>query len=600
MSDKKHGAGSGLIGTVQKVWGPGPLQQAKMRGPSPDRIAFEPHFLGAKDSQVARALLSGRVEVAGLGQPVDPAGEAFWSVVPVRNEMFVRLHAFSWLPALLAPGGGQNDDPSSDLPDSAQRQALARTLFDRWIDHYERWSPDVWAPLVTAERLTQILCHQSVLLGQRALTERSRILNSLARQTRFLAQNAHKANAGTDQLITAIGLSIAALCIPGCAGALENGQELVRRELRLQMRSDGGHISRNPSTQLELALRLHMLRETYSGLGRNVPGFVRLGAERMGVMVRFFRLGDGRLAVFNGGYEDDPNCVEEVLGRIDADSPVTSVARYSHYQRVEAARTTLIADVGDRREPFSRRAFDGASAFEFSVGRARLVVNCGNGEAEGTTWFDALRQAAAHSTLSFEADAAPERSLFAPKTEHTRTEDIAGSLIEIFRPFSARLTGADTGPDPAAVARAHASGDPGHFRALYVAAGGDDIRGEDRISRLPEAFQPHWRLRFHLHPGVKASLARDNRSVLIVLRSGEGWRFRTDWPMLSLVPSVYFGGGSGPVQTQQIVLAPAPVSEKMQSDPADPAEGKPTVLDTEKPSDIMIRWAFRRLDHGRG
>ncbi len=599
MTEKKHGTGTGLIGTVQKVWGPGPLQQARMRGPSPDRIAFKPRFLGAKDTEVARALLSGRIRVAGLAQPVDPAGEAFWSIVPVRNEMFVRLHAFSWLPALLAPGSVQDSDPESDLPDTAQREALARALFDRWIDHYERWAPDVWAPLVTAERLTQILCHQAVLLGQRELTERSRILNSLARQTRFLAQNAHKATAGTDQLMTAIGLSMAALCIPGCVGALENGQELVRREMRLQMRSDGGHISRNPSTQLELALRLHMLRETYSGLGRNVPGFVRLGAERMGAMVRFFRLGDGRLAVFNGGYEDDPRCVEEVLNNIDADSPVTSVARYSHYQRVEAARTTLIADVGDRREPFSRRAFDGASAFEFSVGRSRLVVNCGNGEAEGSSWSDALRQAAAHSTLSIEGGAVPERSVFSAKTEHTRTEDIAGSLIEIFRPFSARMLGADSEPDTV-VARAHAAGDPGHFRALYVAAGGDDIRGEDRITHLPTILQPHWRLRFHLHPGLKASLARDNRSVLIVLRSGEGWRFRTDWPVLSLEPSVYFGGGSGPVQTQQIVLASAPAAEIVQPEPADPTMAVNTVLDTKNSYDIMIRWAFRRLDHARG
>jgi uncharacterized heparinase superfamily protein len=118
---------------------------------------------------------------------------------------------------------------------------------------------------------------------------------------------------------------------------------------------------------------------------------------------------------------------------------------------------------------------------------------------------------------------------------------------------------------------------PRHLRRLYLSAGGDDLRGEDVIFHPPEALARAWRIRFHLHPGVKASLARDGRSVILALPAREGWRFRTDAPVLRLEKSVYCGAGGLPAATEQIVLAPDGLE----------------VGDREA---IVVKWAFRRLD----
>jgi uncharacterized heparinase superfamily protein len=49
--------------------------------------------------------------------------------------------------------------------------------------------------------------------------------------------------------------------------------------------------------------------------------------------------------------------------------------------------------------------------------------------------------------------------------------------------------------------------------------------------------------RFHLEPGVQASLSRDKKSVLLRGASGRGWWFRTDAADVAIEPSVHFEQG---------------------------------------------------------
>jgi uncharacterized heparinase superfamily protein len=89
-----------------------------------------------------------------------------------------------------------------------------------------------------------------------------------------------------------------------------------------------------------------------------------------------------------------------------------------------------------------------------------------------------------------------------------------------------------------------------HARQLFLAADGDDLRGEDRLSgRSGQSFA----IRFHLHPQVQASLTQDGSTALLRLPSGVGWRLRSEGAVLSLAESVYLGAGTMR-KTQQVVL----------------------------------------------
>ena len=116
-----------------------------------------------------------------------------------------------------------------------------------------------------------------------------------------------------------------------------------------------------------------------------------------------------------------------------------------------------------------------------------------------------------------------------------------------------------------------------HVRRFYLAVRGDDLRGEDRLVGATAAVAAGWRLRFHLHPGVKASLARDNRSIILALANREGWRFRTNCRNISIERSIYCGAGGLPQSTEQIVISAG-------------------ALEEEHPGDMVVRWSFRRME----
>ncbi|HHN73242.1 MAG TPA: hypothetical protein ENK13_04045 [Thermopetrobacter sp.] len=69
-----------------------------------------------------------------------------------------------------------------------------------------------------------------------------------------------------------------------------------------------------------------------------------------------------------------------------------------------------------------------------------------------------------------------------------------------------------------------------------------------------------FRLRFHLHPGVQASPARDGGSVLLALPDRTVWRFTARGATLGIEDSVHLAAENGLRRTRQIVLE-APVTE---------------------------------------
>ncbi len=543
----RSGDGGGLIGRVRKAWGESLFYQAQLKGPAPDRLFHQPEDPRTPDADLAKSLVRGRIALGDEAVDCEGDLESLWDRARGGGLLYAYLQEFSWLVHLNAL-------------DEAGR-APARVLVKAWLDRYERWSAQAWTPYFTAERLIALCAHYPLILSGADPLWRSRVLTSMARQTRHLARTAHCAETGFERLMTALGLSVAGFCLPGCEGPAERGLEMVRRELRLQFRADGGHVSRNPSRQLKAALRLRTLAAAMAARGGQPPGFLRHMVVRASAMAVFFRCGDGGLAVFNGGYEDDGRAVLAAQKAVDADAAPADFARHSGYHRLSAARSLLIVDAAS--DAGERHAFKSAGSLHFSSGRARLFVNCGNGGHRSAEWRKALERRAAHTALSFEIS--PPVSF--GETVHRRAEEAQGQLLEIKRQIlTARTDNASC------------------MRRLYLSADGGDMRGEDAIFDAPRDLVANAVLRFHLHPSVRASLARDRRSVILLLPNKEGWRFKADCPQIQLEKSVYCGGGAAPAATEQIVLRP----------PAEIAEA-PGAADMSG-GRVAIRWALRRLD----
>ena len=114
-----------------------------------------------------------------------------------------------------------------------------------------------------------------------------------------------------------------------------------------------------------------------------------------------------------------------------------------------------------------------------------------------------------------------------------------------------------------------------HRRRLFLDIDGEDLRGEDVFVPEERKEQVGFVLRFHLHPTIKASLSRDQRSVILVTPGREGWRFQADKAALSLERSIYAGAQLKRQTSLQIVAQPYDLT-----------------------GSVQIKWAFRRMKEG--
>jgi uncharacterized heparinase superfamily protein len=99
-----------------------------------------------------------------------------------------------------------------------------------------------------------------------------------------------------------------------------------------------------------------------------------------------------------------------------------------------------------------------------------------------------------------------------------------------------------------------------HARRLFLDRVNDQLRGEDRLEpvgagagRRDKRRYAAFTVRFHLHPDARASLARDNKSVLIKGHSTVGWWLRSDAPEVSIEPSLHYEDGAAR-RSSQVVL----------------------------------------------
>src|ERR1051326_300130 len=512
------------------------LYRQRLLGPVPDRILFHPTDTRVRKLDEADGLIRGRFRLSGQRLDVRQ-GSVFDAAMP--GESFAAaLHGFDWLRHIEAAGG--------DLA-----RAFALKLTQQSLNRYARFTPFVWRTDIVADRLLNIFAHGRFFLPNSDLVWRSRLFVSLRDQAQFLARTMDEAPPGILRFKCAVALSLAGICF-GDGKLMANGLRRLSLAIDRDILPDGGHVSRSPAVLLEAYRLLTMVQEA----GDVVHPAVRGALDRIGPMLRFFRLGDGALAVFHGGNENDARTVEATLDGEDGMGRPLGHAPYSGYQRLACGRTVVLLDAGPPPSgSYSDKAHDGCLAFEMSTGAHRLIVNCGMAVGESNEWVTALRSTAAHSTLTLDDNSSASflSGRFA-KLLGPRLVD-GPALVETRRSEAAHGITVDANHDgylaPFGVV---------HQPRMPLSPRGTALTGSDRlIPAGPERSVRHARkvpfaIRFHVHPDVRVSIAQGGGSVILKLSTGEGWRFRIGSGALSVEESVYFGGGT-PRRCEQLVVS---------------------------------------------
>jgi uncharacterized heparinase superfamily protein len=470
-------------------------------------------------------LLRGEFEFGGGVRPLRPGA---WGESGGSTLVDAAAHGFTWLRDLRALG-----------TDAARLRA--RALVAEWMTSSQS-EPLAWRPDVMGARITAWLGHYDFFAATADDAFRQRLMTRLVSDARGLSAALPTEELDARALTALKGLIAAAVALPEHAGFLARALRFLPQEINRQILPDGCHAERSPAAQLAALQDLTEIRALLQAAQTQPPAALVSAIERMAPALRVMRHGDGGLALFNGSKEESSSLIDIALTQAGRVARSPAALSDGGFHRLQAGRSVLIVDCGAPPPAgVDRYAHAGTLSMELSIGRDRMIVNCGGFPAGNAAWRDATRATAAHSTLAVadvnSSELKPEGLGRRPAVVEAQRQEANGAhWLEASHDGWRKLFGVV------------------HRRRLYLAESGEDVRGEDVVEApTPQPFT----LRFHLHPDVNASLQQDGEAVLLRLRSGGGWRLRAEGARMSLEESIYLGGPT-PRRTEQVVLTGYP------------------------------------------
>jgi uncharacterized heparinase superfamily protein len=481
------------------------------------------------------ALLAGRFVV---GSETLALKDLDFGRVGAAGSLAEQLQGFSWL---------------RDLAAAASREKgarLAEAVIGRWLLAHGTKVDEAWAPHLWGERILFWTAYAPYILSSSDSGYRSALLNTLARGARHLDATADKAAPGIDRTTAWFGVVAAGLLVQGGVPRVARGEAGLSRALASAQFDDGGLISRSPFEQAQLVDRFGLLRACYLAAKETIPDGIEAAAQASLAALHGVMMGDGALSSWQGCGPGEASRLTALIDGCGMRARPLRQAKGWGYQRMSALGTILVLDAAP--PPPQKMVEQGSAstlAFELSDGAQRLVVNCGG---PGPLPNDlpqelaqGLRTTAAHSTLVLvdtnSTNILPDGSLGKGVEDVTidRTEDNDASRLEASHDGYVRTFGLV------------------HKRSLMLGNDGKELRGADQLiakGRKKIRESAPYAVRFHLAPGVEATITADGMGAILRSRGAPPWNFRCRGGNLATEESLWIDGRGRPHPVIQLVI----------------------------------------------
>jgi uncharacterized heparinase superfamily protein len=513
----------------------GSLLSRLRKNRQPLKLAAVPRDHVHGDRQRGEALLAGRLT---LGSATLPLAGLDFAAVGATGALATYLQGFSWL---------------RDLAAAAAREKgarLAEAVVGRWLLAHGARVDEAWAPELWGERILFWTAYAPYILSSADSGYRSALLNTLARGARHLDSTADKAPAGLPRVTAWCGVVAAGLLVQGGVSRVARGEAGLARALAAAQFDDGGIVSRSPFEQMLLVDRLGLLRGCYQAAKAIAPDGIEAAASASLAALHGVTMGDGALSSWQGCGPGEAARLAALIEGCGMRARPLRQARGWGYQRLSALGTVLILDAAP--PPAHKVAGRGSAstlALELSDGQQRLVVNCGGPGPLPTDLPDALvaglRTTAAHSTLVLadtnSTNIQPD-GLLGKGVEDVsidRREDNDASRIEASHDGYVRAFGMI------------------HKRSLMLGNDGKELRGADQLvpkGRKKIRDSAFYAVRFHLAPGVEATITADGMGAILRSKGAPPWNFRCRGANLTIEESLWIDGRGRPLRTIQLAI----------------------------------------------
>jgi uncharacterized heparinase superfamily protein len=512
-------------------------------GSQAEQLLLAPQELRTADPSFATELYNGHFGLAGRLAELN--AESPFEIEPPSESWERELYGFGWLRHLRAAG-------------SELSREQAKALVGDFIRLRRSIKGLAWQPDIVGRRVISWLANSVLILDSGEPQAYEEFLRALTAQLRYLSASYRDCPDGVPRLVNLMALIYAGLCIADQQSVVDRYTRPFCKELERQILPDGGHISRNSEALVELLLDLLPLRQCFVARDRAPPKELTDAIDRIMPMLRFFRIGDGTLARFNGCGPTPTDALATVLAYDDVEGSHVRSAVNSAYVRLNCGTMQLICDMGPAPAvSLSYNAQAGFLSFEMASGDAPMIVNCGTPSLDHQEWLPFARSTAAQSTLTFEDSSSGEFSSGVDGTPSVIGAPLVG-------PANAQATLSDQG-DNLRIKGQHdgylSRYGVSHARQFLIPQTGKLISGEDKLTAPKGLSSPEgliagaYAIRFHLHPSVKAAVSDDGRSVSLLLKNGETWRISSNAPETAIEESFFLADARGPQRSSQVVLS---------------------------------------------
>ena len=439
------------------------------------------------EGNLADEIFQGRYNFAG--EEIHAPNKPLWEPNGVGPWWIAEMHGFSWLRHFKAREG------------RTSRQ-YTRSLITDWMKtNNSKYNPISWKIDILGRRISAWICYSEMIKEDADRIFLEKFSKLLASQVKHLSR-VIKNNKEKPEVFTALrGLFISGVCLSEGSKRYNQAKGILLYALNIQILNDGCHISKKPSITLDILTDLIWIR---NALTKNDPllELIDTNITKISHAIRSLRLGDGTLARTNGGRSYSRDAIDKVLEKtgIKLRSRISSSLTASGYERLASGRSIIIMDCSHK----SKNGYNGLLSFEMSVGRDRLIVNCGPAPNNDITWKKALASSAAHSCLVINNT----NSSSVQNSGETKI-NVSREVTSGFEIISAKHNGYE------------ALYSAIHKRILKLDSRGTLLKGVDSIISGPGV---EFKIHFHLHHKVNVRLTRNKERILLQLPSG-GWEF---------------------------------------------------------------------------
>ena len=425
------------------------------------------------------------------------------------------LHSFMWIKDVRAVG-------------TDEARIFARQKILSWIDQPDYLSQHIWNEEIMSKRIFYLLTNLSFFFETANDSFQKKFAENVNKQSIYLFKKIKKVKNLKNKIFISKSLLLSSLCFKNLKKNFDYSIKLLQKTIEITI-IDGMHYLRSPSEHFYFLCSLLDIKNFFGNLKMDLPIGLNETIKEMSLILDFFSLGDGNLAIFNKYDFIGSSKINNLKKKIGHKYKLPKVSECSGFNRVSKNKLIFIMDCGN---PSMEKTQAGSLSFELSYLSEKIVVNCGSPFVNNKEWDDAMRSTAAHSTLNineinssdifFEKDTT-SRIAKVFYEQFTNNEDVwINSFHEGYKDIFGII----------------------HKRLIHIDLENFIIRGEDsfehiKISQKCKTLK--YFLRFHIHPGIKLNVTTSKKKVVLKLRNNQGWEFICSEPNVEIHDGIYLG-----------------------------------------------------------